>query len=112
MGLFATGLSVVSAGFVYATAPSASAAFTGSNGPIAFVSTGANCGSFGGIFEVNSQASGLGNASGDQAATSELTNGGSGAGVDAEPFFAPSGSEVFFSSNRDSLGVWAIYGIS
>jgi Tol biopolymer transport system component len=112
MGLFATGLSFLSAGVVYATAPPASAAFTGSNGPLAFVSTRANGGSFGGIFEVDSQASGLGSASGDQAATSGLTNGGSGAGIDAEPFFSPSGSEVFFSSNRDAAGVWAIYGIS
>ena len=112
MAMFATGLLALSAGTVISTAPAADAAFSGTNGPIAFVSTRANGGSFGGIFTVNSQASGLGNASGDQSATSGLTNGGSGNGIDAEPFFAPGGSEVFFSSNRDAAGVWAIYDIS
>lgn len=112
MGLLATGLSFLSTGILSATAPPASATFSGSGGPIAFVSTRANGGSFGGIFEVNSQASGLGNSSGDQAATSGLTNGGSGSGIDAEPFFSPGGSELFFSSNRDTAGVWAVYGIS
>jgi hypothetical protein len=99
-----------SAGIV--RAPAAAAAFAGDNGPIAFVSTRLSEGSFGGIFEVNSQASGLGNANGDQAATTGLTNGDNGAGTDAEPFFSPSGGTVFFSSNRDANGVWVIYDIS
>ncbi len=112
VALIATGLSALSTGMVITTTPPASAAYSGANGPLAFVSTRTNASSFGGIFAVNSQASGLGNASGDQAATSGLTNGGSGSGIDAEPFYAPGGSEVFFSSNRDAAGVWSIYEIS
>ena len=80
--MIATGLAALPITAVIATASSADAAFSGSNGPVAFVSTRANSGSFGGIFQVNSQASGLGTAGGDQAATSGLTNaGGSGVGV-------------------------------
>lgn len=108
----ATGLAALAGGVALAAAPPAGAAFTGNNGPLAFVSTRANGGSFGGIFQVDSQASGLGTASGDQAATSGLTNGGSGGGIDAEPFYAPGGGTVFFSSNRGAAGHWVIYDIS
>jgi len=106
-----TGLFALSAGALITTAPAAHAAYSGSNGDIAFVSTRQNSGSFGGVFQVNSQASGLGTAAGDQAATSGLTNGGSGNGIDAEPFYSPDGSTVFFSSNRDTAGHWVIYDI-
>jgi Tol biopolymer transport system component len=109
--MLATGLAALAAGTLLATAPPAGAAFTGANGPIAFVSTRTNGGSFGGIFQVNSQSSGLGTPSGDQSATTGLTNGGSGSGIDAEPFYSPSGGTVFFSSNRDTAGHWVIYDI-
>ena len=105
------GLFALSAGALITTAPAAHAAYSGSNGDIAFVSTRQNSGSFGGVFQVNSQASGLGTASGDQAATSGLTNGASGNGIDAEPFYSPDGATVFFSSNRDAAGHWVIYDI-
>lgn len=103
-----SGLAALAGGALLALAPPAGAAFSGSNGPIAFVSTRANGASFGGIFQVDSQASGLGTASGDQAATTGLTNGGSGSGIDAEPFYSPDGSKVFFSTNRDAAGNWVI----
>ena len=109
--MIATGLAAVPITAVVATASSADAAFSGSNGPVAFVSTRANSGSFGGIFQVNSQASGLGTAGGDQAATSGLTNAGGGTGNDSEPFYSPSGGTVFFSSSRDAAGDWAIFDI-
>src|SRR6202042_106543 len=95
MGLVALPLSAT-----IVIAPAADAAYAGNNGPIAFVSTRLSEGSFGGIFNVNSQASGLGNANGDQAATTGVTNGDNGAGTDAEPFFSPDG------------GKWVIYDIS
>src|SRR3984957_1603723 len=107
MGLVALPLSAT-----IVIAPAADAAYAGNNGPIAFVSTRLSEGSFGGIFNVNSQASGLGNANGDQAATTGVTNGDNGAGTDAEPFFSPDGGTVFFSSNRDAGGKWVIYDIS
>jgi Tol biopolymer transport system component len=110
--VLATGLAALPFSAAVVTAPAANAAFTGNNGPVAFVSTRLNEGSFGGIFEVNSQASGLGNANGDQSATTGLTNGDNGAGTDAEPFFSPDGETVFFSSNRDASGKWVIYDIS
>jgi len=78
MGLVALPLSAT-----IVIAPAADAAYAGNNGPIAFVSTRLSEGSFGGIFNVNSQASGLGNANGDQAATTGVTNGDNGAGTDA-----------------------------
>jgi Tol biopolymer transport system component len=110
--MIATGVVVLPFSASIAGAPAAHAAFAGANGPIAFVSTRLSEGSFGGIFEVNSQASGLGNANGDQSATTGLTNGQNGEGTDAEPFFSPGGDTVFFSSNRDSDGDWVIYDIS
>jgi len=110
--MIATGLGALSVGAMIAVAPAVNAAYSGVNGEIAFVSTRANDGTFGGIFQVNSQASGLGNASGDQSATLGLTDGGSGNGIDSEPFFSPSGGTVFFSSNRDTPnGDWVIYDI-
>lgn len=111
-GMIGAGIVLLPFGAAITTAAPAHAAFTGRNGDSAFVSTRLNEGSFGGIFQVNSQASGLGNASGDQAATTGLTDGGGGAGIDSEPFYAPGGGTVFFSSNRDSNGVWVIYDIS
>ena len=110
--MLATGLAALPLGAFIATAPAANASFTGTNGPIAFVSTRSDGGSFGGIFQVNSQASGLGTSSGDQAATSGLTDGGAGNGIDAEPFYGPGGGTVFFSSNRDTAGHWVVYDIS
>src|SRR5580698_600595 len=89
--VLAAGLAALPLSAAVVTAPAANAAFTGNNGPVAFVSTRLNEGSFGGIFEVDSQASGLGNANGDQSATTGLTNGDNGAGTDAEPFFSPDG---------------------
>ncbi len=109
--MIATGLVTLPLGAVIAAAPAAHASYLGNNGPIAFASTRANGGSFGGIFQVNSQASGLGTASGDQAATSGLTNAGGGSGNDSEPFYAPGGGTVFFSSSRDTAGDWAIFDI-
>ena len=109
--MIATGLATLPLGTVIATAPSAGAVYAGANGPVAFVSTRLNGGTFGGIFQVNSQASGLGNATSDSAATTGLTNAGGGSGIDAEPFYSPSGTTVFFSSNRDAVGHWVIYDI-
>ena len=106
--MVASGLTIAGVGIAVSTAPAAHAAYSGSNGSIAFVSTRANGGSFGGIFQVDSQASGLGTAGGDQAATSGLTNGGAGSGIDAEPFYSPDGATVFFSSSRDNAGHWVI----
>lgn len=110
--MFATGLVALPLSAAITTAPAAHTAYAGNNGPIAFASTRLSEGSFGGIFDVNSQASGLGNANGDQSATTGLTNGDNGAGTDAEPFFSPDGGTVFFSSNRDAGGKWVIYDIS
>jgi hypothetical protein len=110
--MLVTGLVALPFSAAVALAPAAGAAFSGNNGPVAFASTRLSEGSFGGIFEVNSQASGLGNASGDQSATTGLTNGDNGAGTDAEPFFSPDGGTVFFSSSRDASGKWVIYDIS
>ncbi len=110
--VLAAGLAALPLSVVVATAPPADAAFSGNNGPVAFVSTRLNEGSFGGIFEVDSQANGLGNATGDQSATTGLTNGDNGGGTDAEPFFSPDGGTVFFSSSRDASGKWVIYDIS
>jgi len=109
--MIASGLGALAVGAVIATAPAAHAAYSGSNGPVAFVSTRLNDGTFGGIFQVNSQASGLGSSGGDQSATSGLTDGGGGSGIDAEPFFAPGGETVYFSSKRDAAGHWVIYEI-
>ena len=106
-----TGLFALSAGALIGTAPAAHAAYTGSNGDVAFVSTRSTGTSFGGIFQVNSQSAGLGTAAGDQAATSGLTDAGGGSGNDAEPFYSPDGSTVFFSSSRDTAGNWVIYDI-
>lgn len=88
---------------LWATTPPAAAAFPGANGDIAFVSTRDNNVA---IYQVNPNGSGLGTMSGDESNTTPLTNGS----VDAEPFYSPDGSTVYFSSNRS--GLWAIYSIA
>lgn len=111
--MIATGLAALPLAAVLA-APAAGAAFSGSNGNIAFVSTRANGATFGGIFQVNSQyaeSPGLGTPGGDQSATSGLTNGGGGSGNDTEPFYSPSGGTVFFSSSGNAASDWTIYDI-
>ena len=85
------------------TTPVASAAFPGSNGDIAFVSTRNNNVS---IYQVNPFGTNIGTSSGDQANTTPLTNGA----PDAEPFYSPDGNTVYFSSSRS--GLWAIYSIA
>ncbi len=113
--MIATGLAALPITAVITSAPAADAAFSGTtNGSIAFVSGRATGGgSFGGIFQVNSQASGLGTAAGDQAATSGLTNAGGGNGNDSEPFYSPTGGTVFFSSSRNGPSFdWSIFDIS
>jgi Tol biopolymer transport system component len=112
--MIAAGLVALPIGAIIGTAPAANAAFTGTNGNIAFVSTRANGSTFGGIFQVNSQYSGspgLGTTTGDQNATTGLTDGGGGSGNDTEPFYSPNGGTVFFSSSRDGSN-WVIYDIS
>jgi hypothetical protein len=81
----------------------ATAAFPGTNGDIAFVTTrGDNVA----IEQVDPSGSGVGSSSGDLSNTSPLTAGS----VDAEPFYSPDGTEVLFASNR--TGRWAIYEIA
>lgn len=94
---------------VLATVSPAAAAYPGANGDIAFVSTVNNNAA---IYQVNpdyvgAAGAGLGTAAGDAAATTGLTTGA----VDAEPFYSPTGDEVFFSSDRAG-GHWAIYEIA
>ncbi len=88
---------------LWMTTPPAAAAFPGSNGDIAFVSTRNNDVA---IYQVNPQGSGLGTTTGDEDNTTPLTGGS----VDAEPFYSPDGSTVYFSSNRS--GFWSIYSIA
>ncbi len=83
--------------------PPASAAFPGANGDIAFVSTRNNNVA---IYQVDPSGTGIGTLSGDQSNTAPLTNGA----PDAEPFYSPDGTTVFFSSSR-SGSHWAIYSI-
>lgn len=81
----------------------AGAAFPGTNGDIAFVTTRADNVN---IEQVDPYGNGVGTSSGDLSSTTELTAGS----VDAEPFYSPDGTEVVFSSNR--TGRWAIYEIA
>ncbi len=84
--------------------PVAQAAYPGTNGDIAFSSTrNSNIA----IYEVDPAAPGIGTASGDTAATTELTL---GAG-DVEPFYSPDGNTVYFSSDRDAAGDYAIFSV-
>ena len=78
----------------------AGAAFPGTNGDIAFVSTRNNNVN---ILQVNPNGTGIGTSSGDLSNTTVLTAGS----VDAEPFYSPDGTQVTFSSNR--TGRWAIF---
>jgi hypothetical protein len=95
-------------GMLWVTAAPAGAAFPGADGDIAFVSTRSDTTA---IYQVNpnyvgAAGAGLGTPTGDAAATTGLTVGA----VDAEPFYSPDGSRVFFSSDRS--GHWAIYDIA
>jgi Tol biopolymer transport system component len=92
----------VALGVVLTVPVVAGAAFPGTDGVIAFVTTRNNAVA---IDQVNPNGSGLGTSSGDLANTTGLTQGS----VDAEPFYSPDGTEVVFSSNR--TGRWAIYEI-
>jgi len=100
--LVAVGASGLIGGAWWSTVPPAAAAFPGANGDIAFVSTRNNNVA---IYQVNPSGSGIGTSSGDQSNTTPLTDGA----LDAEPFYSPDGSTVFFSSNRS--GHWVIYSI-
>jgi Tol biopolymer transport system component len=84
--------------------PVAEAAYPGTNGDVAFSSTRNNDIA---IYQVNLADPGIGTASGDASATSELTL---GAG-DVEPFYSPNGATAYFSSDRDTAGDWAIFSI-
>ena len=77
----------------------AGAAFPGTNGDVAFVTTRADNVN---IDQVDPDASDIGTSGGDLAATTALTGGS----IDAEPFYSPDGTEVVFSTNR--TGRWAI----
>jgi Tol biopolymer transport system component len=95
-------------GVLWVETPPAGAAFPGADGDIAFVSTRNDTTA---IYQVDpnyagAAGAGLGTATGDAAATTGLTVGA----VDAEPFYSPDGSQVFFSSDRS--GHWAIYDIA
>src|SRR5271165_5820918 len=85
---FISGVGMLAAGALIAGATPALAAFPsgpgGGNGDIAFVSTRNNAVA---IDQVNPNASNLGTSSGDQSATTALTNGS----VDSEPFYSPDG---------------------
>ncbi len=81
----------------------AGAAFPGTNGDIAFVTTRGNNVA---VDQVDPTGSGVGTPSGDLSNTTPLTAGS----VDSEPFYSPDGTVVVFSSNR--TGHWAIYEIS
>ncbi len=84
--------------------PVAEAAYPGTNGDVAFSSTRNNNIA---IYQVDLADPGIGTAAGDASATSELTL---GAG-DVEPFYSPNGATVYFSSDRDAAGEWAIFSI-
>jgi Tol biopolymer transport system component len=92
----------VALGVVLTVPVVAGAAFPGTNGDIAFVTTrGDNVA----IDQVNPNGAGIGSSSGDLANTTPLTAGA----IDAEPSYSPDGTEVVFSSNRSKR--WAIYEI-
>ena len=93
----------VSLGILSCVPAVAGAAFPGTNGDIAFVTTRGDSVS---IDQVDPTGTGVGTSSGDLANTTPLTLGS----VDAEPFYSPDGTEVVFSSNRS--GRWAIYEIA
>ena len=84
--------------------PVAEAAYPGTNGDVAFSSTRNNNIA---IYQVNLSDPGIGTSSGDSSATSDLTLGGG----DVEPFYSPDGATVYFSSDRDTAGDWAIFSI-
>jgi Tol biopolymer transport system component len=84
--------------------PVAEAAYPGTNGDVAFSSTRNNDIA---IYQVDPADPNIGTASGDASATSELTL---GAG-DVEPFYSPDGNGVYFSSDRDTAGDYAIFSI-
>ena len=94
------GVVAASAAAVLLVPAVAGAAFSGSNGKIAFVSSRNN------TVAVQQVDPGVadGTAGGDLTATTQLTVGS----VDAEPFYSPDGTKVTFSSNR-SGSVWSIY---
>ena len=100
--MIAVGAAGLVGGTMWATTPLAFAAFPGSNGDIAFVSTRSNNVS---IYQVSPFGTGIGTTTGDQSNTTPLTNGA----PDAEPFYSPDGNTVYFSSARS--GDWAIYSI-
>jgi len=93
----------VSAVAVVAVPGIAGAAFPGTNGDVAFVTTRNNNVD---IQQINPYGTGVGTPSGDLANTTQLTAGS----TDAEPFYSPDGTEVLFSSNRS--GRWAVYEIA
>jgi Tol biopolymer transport system component len=93
-------VAAVSVGIVLVLPTLAGAAFPGTNGDIAFVTTRNNNVN---IQQVNPAGTGIGTPSGDLANTTTLTAGS----IDAEPFYSPDGTQVVFSSNRS--GRWAVY---
>jgi len=102
-GRQAAAAAAVSLGVLLLLPTVAGAAFPGTNGDVAFVTTrGDNVN----IEQVDPTGSGIGTPSGDLANTTALTAGS----IDAEPFYSPDGTQVVFSSNRS--GRWAIYQIS
>ena len=105
--LMAFGLAGITGGAWFAVTAPAGAAYPGVNGDIAFFSTRS---SMNVIWQVNPTGAN-GTAAGDQAATTELTNGGGAdvGGIDAEPFYSPDGQTVFFDSNR--TGNWVIFSV-
>ena len=83
--------------------PVASAAYSGTNGNIAFSSTrNSNIA----LYQVDPNDP-VGTAPEDQAATSQLSLGG----ADVEPFYSPDGETAYFSSDRDNAGFWVIYSL-
>jgi len=80
----------------------AGAAFPGTNGLIAYITTRNSSDT---VELVNPEAPGIGTGTTDPANTTQLTDGYSfgqtSQGVDSEPFFSPDGNTVAFSSNRN-----------
>ena len=94
---------VASLGILVVSANVVGAAFPGTNGDVAFVTTRGDTVA---IEQVDPTGTGVGTSSGDLANTTDLTAGS----VDSEPFYSPDGTEVVFSSNR--TGRWAIFEVS